>query len=326
VIGPTWATITGHDGTRRLDNPDDYVRLEIASALKRGVPVIPVLVHEAHMPALDLLPEDLKDLRYRNSAELTHARWNSDVTLLVAALKSYVTVHPANPTETVHANLPVQLPAPQSKEPPAVANSKNLFPLGIAAVIFLALIVAVLMFIHFHNAAAPVPSPTAQTTAMNSAPVQPQSSAAPTAVVPATPAPAAPAGSGTVESAGSGKSAAETALLGKWQITTEPGTGDDLAKLSIADVNGQLMVEGWGNCPKRDCHWGPQKATLQGTMAVTPSLSLTNTPQEIKEKRSVILSIQPSDTGLGVMVQNTFHMPNGETVQNTIPRQFAKMP
>ena len=88
VIGPTWATITGRDGTRRLDNPDDYVRLEIASALKRSIPVIPVLVHDSQMPGLEQLPEDLKDLRYRNSVELTHARWNSDVALLVSALKS----------------------------------------------------------------------------------------------------------------------------------------------------------------------------------------------------------------------------------------------
>ena len=81
VIGPSWATITGSDGSRRLDNSNDYVRLEIATALARNIPVIPVLVHDAHMPALDLLPDDLKDLRYRNSVELTHARWNSDVAL-----------------------------------------------------------------------------------------------------------------------------------------------------------------------------------------------------------------------------------------------------
>jgi hypothetical protein len=305
IIGPTWATITGHDGTRRLDNPDDYVRLEIASALKRGVPVIPVLVHESHMPALDQLPDDLKDLRYRNSAELTHARWSSDVALLVAALKSYVSAKPANPEQPVHANLPVQLPAPQGPELTPVAKTKSLLPLGIGVAVLL--IAGIFVFLHFHNAPAPVPSPQTQTTNAVPAPTQPQTGVA----------------AGPSPTTGSG---AEAALLGQWKITTEPGIGDDLARLSIADVNGQLMVEGWGNCPKRDCHWPSQKATLQGTMATTEPLTLTNTPEEIKEKRSVILSIQPSDTGLGVMVQNTYHRPNGQTVMNSIPRQFVKTP
>src|ERR1700728_52475 len=130
VIGPTWAAITGSDGTRRLDNANDYVRLEIATALARNIPVIPVLVHDAHMPALDLLPDDLKDLRYRNSVELTHARWNSDVALLIGALKSYVSVNQAHKTETVHATIPVQLPAPQSAAPQA-ETKKTLYPLGI---------------------------------------------------------------------------------------------------------------------------------------------------------------------------------------------------
>jgi len=77
-------------GKRRLDDPFDFVRLETASALKRDIPVIPVLVRGATMPRADQLPEDLKELAYRNGAELTHARWTSDLQLLIKALRPHV--------------------------------------------------------------------------------------------------------------------------------------------------------------------------------------------------------------------------------------------
>src|SRR5271163_1026261 len=51
MIGSTWATVTDASGNRRLDNANDFVRLEIATALTRGTPVIPVLVHGAKMPS-----------------------------------------------------------------------------------------------------------------------------------------------------------------------------------------------------------------------------------------------------------------------------------
>jgi hypothetical protein len=90
MIGPGWATIQGPSGTRRLDQPNDFVRLEIASALARGVDVIPVLVHGARMPAPADLPDNLQSLAFRNCVELTHARWNSDVEVLSRDLREYV--------------------------------------------------------------------------------------------------------------------------------------------------------------------------------------------------------------------------------------------
>jgi hypothetical protein len=89
LIGRTWLTVTDREGKRRLDNPNDFVRLETASALKRGVKVIPVLVQGATMPQEADLPTDIKDLAYRNSVELTHARWDSDVQLLINALREH---------------------------------------------------------------------------------------------------------------------------------------------------------------------------------------------------------------------------------------------
>jgi hypothetical protein len=146
IIGPTWATITGENGARRLDNENDYVRLEIASALKRNIAVIPVLVHDARMPHADQLPDNLKDLAYRNSVEITHARWNSDVQLLIQALTSYV--HPSKSTEaeTVHATVPVQLPPPHASAdatPPVQAKSKTPLIAGLAAAAVIVIAAAV---------------------------------------------------------------------------------------------------------------------------------------------------------------------------------------
>ena len=78
IIGKQWLTATDERGVRRLDDPMDFVRLETASALKRDIPVVPVLVQGARMPHADELPDNLKDLSYRNGVELTHARWDSD--------------------------------------------------------------------------------------------------------------------------------------------------------------------------------------------------------------------------------------------------------
>jgi len=87
VMGPEWLTAKNEQGARRLDDPADFVRIETAAALRRDIPVIPVLVRGGTMPAADKLPDDLKELAYRNGVELTHARWRSDVQLLVAALQ-----------------------------------------------------------------------------------------------------------------------------------------------------------------------------------------------------------------------------------------------
>ncbi len=80
VIGPRWATVTGPGGRRRLDAPDDLVRLEIERALGRpDVQVIPVLVEGAAIPAADDLPEGLRPLSRRNAVEVTDLRWEYDV-------------------------------------------------------------------------------------------------------------------------------------------------------------------------------------------------------------------------------------------------------
>jgi hypothetical protein len=87
ILGPGWLDSKNGAGQRRLEDDSDFVRLEIASALQRDIAVVPVLVRGARMPRADQLPDDLKELAFRNAVELTHARWKSDVVVLVEALK-----------------------------------------------------------------------------------------------------------------------------------------------------------------------------------------------------------------------------------------------
>ena len=86
LIGPDWLDAADSSGNRRLENPTDFVRQEIAAALKRNIPVIPVLVQGARMPASERLPDDLQDLPYRNGFELGHSTWESDVAEMVKRL------------------------------------------------------------------------------------------------------------------------------------------------------------------------------------------------------------------------------------------------
>jgi hypothetical protein len=90
VIGPRWLDAKDQAGKRRLDNDNDYVRIELASALKRDIPVIPVLVDGAVMPSEDSLSEDLKPLVRRHALELRHSRFNADADAIALALDEVV--------------------------------------------------------------------------------------------------------------------------------------------------------------------------------------------------------------------------------------------
>ncbi len=88
VIGKRWAG-SGKVGTRRIDDPGDFVRLEVARALARpDLRVIPVLIQGAKMPGPAALPDDLKDLARRNAIEVSDLRWKEDAARLIASLES----------------------------------------------------------------------------------------------------------------------------------------------------------------------------------------------------------------------------------------------
>jgi hypothetical protein len=90
VIGKQWLTVTDANGRRRLDNPEDFIRLEVGTALDRGIRVIPVLVRGAEMPSSDDLPDALTSLSRRNALEISDARWDYDVGRLIEILEKDV--------------------------------------------------------------------------------------------------------------------------------------------------------------------------------------------------------------------------------------------
>jgi hypothetical protein len=86
VIGRRW--LGNVDEVNRLHQPNDWIRLEIAAALKRGIRVIPVLVEGASPPADGDLPDDLKSLARRQAQVLADERWEYDVQQLAVALEN----------------------------------------------------------------------------------------------------------------------------------------------------------------------------------------------------------------------------------------------
>ena len=86
VIGRNWLASADKNNRRRLDDPNDFVRIEIEAALERNVPVIPVLVDGTVMPQADDLPQPLKKLARRQGIEISHNRFDSDAERLTGAL------------------------------------------------------------------------------------------------------------------------------------------------------------------------------------------------------------------------------------------------
>jgi hypothetical protein len=86
VIGRDWLTSTDRSGKRRLDSPNDFVRVELTAALERGTLLIPILVQEANMPLADDLPNGLERLASIQALEVSESRWLYDVGRLVQVI------------------------------------------------------------------------------------------------------------------------------------------------------------------------------------------------------------------------------------------------
>lgn len=91
LIGRQWLTVSGRDGQRRLDDPSDFVRIEVEAALARNVRVIPVLVEGARMPRADELPASLARLTRRQALELDPSRFELDTERLFSVLERFLT-------------------------------------------------------------------------------------------------------------------------------------------------------------------------------------------------------------------------------------------
>lgn len=87
LIGKEWSNVRDTTGNRRLDKPDDPLRLEIGAAIRDGAAIIPLLLEDAKMPAADELPPQLALLAELNALYLRDGDWEDDVARLVQRLE-----------------------------------------------------------------------------------------------------------------------------------------------------------------------------------------------------------------------------------------------
>src|SRR5919199_1062440 len=86
LIGDRWLTMTDGEGRRRIDDPDDFVRIEIEAALERNVRVVPILIYGARMPRPQDVPPSLAGLVRRQALELSVSRFDDDLSRLLRVL------------------------------------------------------------------------------------------------------------------------------------------------------------------------------------------------------------------------------------------------
>jgi hypothetical protein len=109
LIGPGWLNATDEQGRRRLDDPDDWVRLEISHALRRDVAVIPVRVNGAELPPRAALPEDIRGLLDHQAASVTLAGFRNEMSGLVRDIRSIASPWPRRRIGAIAAGLSVVL-------------------------------------------------------------------------------------------------------------------------------------------------------------------------------------------------------------------------
>ncbi len=143
LIGRHWLDITdAKDGKRRLDNPHDWIRQEIATALNRKVRVVPVLLEGAGLPDGSELPKDLRPLVRRQALELADVSWRGDVrrlTEMLSKLPEFSSVDkPVIPPTPPPAPPPTPTPTPSPTPSPTASpdnKSRKSMWIGVAALI-----------------------------------------------------------------------------------------------------------------------------------------------------------------------------------------------
>ena len=268
LIGRNWLASADKDNRRRLDDPDDFVRIEIEAALERNVPVIPVLVDGAAMPQANDLPEGLKKLARRQGIEISHNRFDSDAERLTDALAQIDGEKPGHTPGAAAA--PALAPAPK----PAAGGARWVFIAATALIV----IAAVAGFVYEQRGAheeplrqeerakptsdglKTLPPPQTTSTQNNAAPspavvaaVPPPANIAPNATAPNE----APNGKAPTDSApGAIAETATPATPTEWMNREDFSLEYDRRKdLSYPD---KVWERCQNNAPQRSAHWSPR--------------------------------------------------------------------
>lgn len=106
LVGKDWLSSADNNGRRRIDNPDDWVRVEIETALQRDIPVVPVLVDEAELPYAEDLPASLRPFVRRQAFRLSHAGFRAEIASLIEAVAKVLGTGPDRTARTPEAVAP----------------------------------------------------------------------------------------------------------------------------------------------------------------------------------------------------------------------------
>ncbi len=119
LIGPGWLDSPDGHGGWRLDDPNDFVRIELRTALQRNIRVVPVLFDGAPMPRTVDLPADLEPLARRNKIDLDFTRFDADIGRLIGSLRKTLAPPPPPPPPEPVVAPPAAEPTPALSLPPA---------------------------------------------------------------------------------------------------------------------------------------------------------------------------------------------------------------
>lgn len=126
LISKGWVDVRDANGQRRIDNPDDPLRLEIADAIKDGAKIIPILLENAQMPSEQELPEELRPIAEINALKLRDAEWQFDLHRICKTLEA-IGFPPVATPQPAPGPQPTPAPAPRGKW-----NIKAVTALGLA--------------------------------------------------------------------------------------------------------------------------------------------------------------------------------------------------
>jgi hypothetical protein len=148
IIGPRWLDIRDDNGNRRLDNPSDFVRIEVESGLRRkDILVVPVLVQGASMPLAADLPPTMRELHYRNAIRVrNNPDFDRDIQNLIESINQYVKETSPKKPESSRARSPLMWVG------------------GLVALLVVAAALILVGLPALQGAAAPSATPTADTT------------------------------------------------------------------------------------------------------------------------------------------------------------------